>query len=393
MRLLLIVFNLVGRGTYWRAFHLGKQLAARGHRVTLLAQAPAGQAGFTIAFHPNMTLVASPATSRQLAGSGYDLVAALLRLLWLLPHHFDLVHGFECRPTVLLPALATSKRLRLPLVLDWCDWFGRGGSVEERSNPLTRLALRPVESFFEERFRHLAAGTTVICSTLYAKALALGVQADTMLTLCDGADIEAIKPIERSAARAALGLPLEGPLIGYVGAIFPRDAQLMAAAYRELRSRQPDARLLLIGYGNYPAGSLPADGVMQTGAVPYGQLPLYFGACDLCWLPLCDSGANRGRWPLKLNDYMAAGRATVATAVGDVGPLMERQPIGLLCAAQPMALAAATYSLLNDAPRRMQMEHTARQVAENEFDWRLRAASLEQFYAMTLARFYARNPQ
>jgi len=382
MRIAMVVFNAVGKGTYWRAFHLARCLTARGHRITLVAMAPRRTARFGWRVEQGVAVVAAPDLLWGALRSGWDPYAALARALWLLPHHYDVVHAFECRPAVLLPALAAANRPPARLVTDWCDWFGAGGSVEERPGRLTRAVLRPVETFFEERFRRLAAGTTVICTTLRAKARALGVPEERILDLRDGADVDAIRPGDRAAARAALGLPPAAPIVGYVGQIFPRDARLMADAFAALRAARPDARLLLIGHVNQAVERLLVDpaGVLRSGPVPYDTLGRYLAACDICWLPLRDSGANRGRWPLKLNDYMAAGRATAATAVGDVAAVLTHYPVGLLARDEPADLARAALALLDDAPRRAAMERAARRAAETAFDWRLRAADLESFY-------------
>lgn len=384
--ILMIVFNAVGRGTYWRAFHLARCLAAHGRRVALLAMAPQRQARFTISEEQGVTIIAAPDLLVGPLRSGWDPYAALVRSLWALPFRFALIHAFECRPAVLLPALVARARSQAPLVLDWCDWFGAGGSVEERPNPLVRATLRPVETFFEERFRTWADGTTVICRTLHDKAVALGVPPTRILSLRDGADVAAIRPGNRMAARAACGLPANAPLIGYVGQIFPRDGRLMAAAFDQVRDRLPAARLLLIGHVNMPieASSRHPGAIIRSGAVPYAALNSYLAACDLCWLPLVNSGANRGRWPLKLNDYMAAGRATVATAVGDVTEVLQHYPVGRLAQDTPASIAHETLALLDNPAERAQMEQAARETAERHFDWRLRAAELAAFYKVLM---------
>jgi glycosyltransferase involved in cell wall biosynthesis len=318
--------------------------------------------------------------------SGWDPYSSLARALLLRAARCQIVHAFECRPTVLLPALAAAAA-GATLITDWCDWLGRGGSVEERPSAAVRTVLRPVETFFEERFRARAAGTTVICSTLRRKAEALGVPPAAILDLRDGADIEGIRPADRLAARRALGLPADAVLVGYVGQIFARDAQLMAAAFDLLQAQLSTARLLLIGHVNMPVerwSEVPAA-MLRSGPIAYSELGRYLAACDCCWLPLRDSGANRGRWPLKLNDYMAAGRATVATAVGDVADVLRAHPVGLLAGDAPAELAATTLELLGDHGRRAAMGRSARQVAETHFDWRLRAAELEAFYLARIA--------
>jgi glycosyltransferase involved in cell wall biosynthesis len=270
--------------------------------------------------------------------------------------------------------------------MDWCDWFGRGGSVEERPNRLIRLVLRPIETFFEEHFRTFANGTTVICTTLYQKAVDLGVDPSTILFLRDGADTESMQMLERDASRRSLGLPADVPIIGYVGAIYPRDAELMAQAFERIHAVLPSTRLLLIGYVNAPIERMVAAGqsIIRTGTVEYAKINTYLAACTLCWLPFYDSNTNRGRWPLKLNDYMAAGRPTVATAVGDVVNVIQEYDIGVLAQDKADDLADKVLRLLADPKLCTRLGQNARQTAEHCFAWSLRVADLEAFYTHVL---------
>jgi perosamine synthetase len=160
MRVALLVFNPIGKGTYWQAFHLARCLVAGGHQITLVAMASVRGARFSVCSEQGVTIVAAPDLLWGALRSGWDPYSALVRALWLLPHRYDIVHAFECRPTVLLPALLAG-RPPARLIMDWCDWFGAGGSVEERPNPLIRTVLRPVETVFAERFRTLGAEMTM----------------------------------------------------------------------------------------------------------------------------------------------------------------------------------------------------------------------------------------
>jgi glycosyltransferase involved in cell wall biosynthesis len=348
--------------------------------------APGKRAGVRVLDVGQVTIVETPDLLFGALRSGWDPWEVLNRLYWLRGRRFDLVHAFDCRPTVLIPALWLRHGQHVPLIMDWEDWLGRGGSVEERKNRLVRAVLRPVETYFEERFRTQADGTTVICSTLREKAIALGVSQDEILTLRDGADVEGLLPLNRDICRRELGLSAQEPAIGYIGAIFYRDAQLMARAFDCVRQSVPDARLLLIGYVNVLAEEMVRSpgSILRTGVVDHRLLNLYLAATDLCWLPFVDSGANRGRWPLKLNEYMAAGRPTVATAVGDVKSVMEQYAIGMLAKDTAEDIAEKTVYLLRDRPRRDHLGANSRQIAEEVFDWKLRAADLEQFYERVL---------
>lgn len=382
----MLLYNQVGRGTYWRALNFSRRLARRGHEVTLLAMSNDRRLRFHVRHEDGVRVVESPDLLWGSLRSGWDLWDTLARISWLRGQEYDLVHTFEARPVVILPAIYLQRRRGTKLVMDWSDWFGRGGSVEERPNPLVRAILRPVETFFEERFRPWADGTTVINTVLRQKALELGVPPHTILLLRNGSDVKNLRPQPQTEARRLAGLPVEVPLIGYIGAIFHSDAELMASAFDLIHAAEPRTRLLLIGYCNVAVERLVSSpkAVYRTGHLRYDEISRYLAACDICWLPLCDSGANRGRWPLKLNDYMAVGRPIVATSVGDITAFLEQHHIGLLARDEPQDLADKVLDLLKNPQRREAMGRQARHLAETMFTWDHLADHLQLFYRKVL---------
>ena len=221
IQLLYLLFNRTGKGTYWRGLGFAKELAKYNYDVTLVAVSPNHKNGIRKQTVSNITLVEMP---DLLPSTGYDLWDTLNRTVWLRKQQFDIVHAFETRPVNILPALLTQQK-SIPSLLftDWCDWFGRGGSVEQRRNPFLRKLLRPVETYFEENFRTSAVGTTVINHVLEQKALALGIPAEKILHLPNGANITEIKPQDKITVRNHLGLPNNVPILAYTGAIFLED--------------------------------------------------------------------------------------------------------------------------------------------------------------------------
>jgi glycosyltransferase involved in cell wall biosynthesis len=386
VNILFIVLNWVGKGSYWRARHFSQHLAARGHTVTVIATSRGRRAGIRVSDLDGATLVEMPDLFTGSLRSGWDLWNALNRITWVRKRNFDVVHAIQARPTVLFPALYLKYVRGVPLVMDWSDWFGRGGSVEERPNPVMRALLRPVETFFDESFRTRADGTVVICTTLREKAIALGVPPETILLLPDGAQTHRLRPVEHATARRRLGLPLDVPIVGHIGSIFRRDAELMGCAFDLVYKQVPGARLLIIGYCPIEIRQLvqTPEAVIQTGFIEEEHLNDYLASCDVCWLPLNDTNANRGRRPLKLHDYMAVGRPTVATAVGDVTALFEEEAIGLLAADRPEPFAAQTVHLLQNPDLRVTMGQRARQVAETRFNWVRLTDELETFYKQVI---------
>jgi glycosyltransferase involved in cell wall biosynthesis len=376
----MILFNQTGKGTYWRAFHFARILAEHQHHVTLISTSKHARRGFSSQVIEGINLLESPDAFSGSLRSGYDPWNVLNRVSWLRNRSFDIVHAFETRPVVIYPALKAKNQGAL-LVLDWADWFGRGGSVEERENPIIRSTLGSVETYYEENFRQTSSGTTVINNFLRDRAIDLGVSPDKILLLRNGSDTR-YASIEPAEARKKLGILDKGPLIGFVGGTYSSDAQLMAQAFNRVLKKYPEARLILTGYFNRDIESQVDDpeSVFRTGPITSEQVHIYLSACDCCWLPLTNSGANIGRWPFKLNDYMTAGRATISTGVGDLGEVIPAYELGVVTEADPTDFAKGTLELLSSPDKSNSLGKNARTAAENHFEWKRITKDLEDFY-------------
>ena len=383
-RILFVSFNMPwqGGGTFYRVIGFARHLARRGHQVTVVATSPDERWRVTRQTLDGVELLLTPALPAGKLRTGWDPYEVVRRMALLRRRTFDIVHGFESRPVVIYPALFASRRATTSLFLDWCDWFGRGGSVEARP-PLQRALLRPVETFFEEHFRTRAAGTTTINSVLRRRAEQLGVPAERIHWLPNGSELEKIRPLDRAQARAQLGLDPEAIYIGHLGQAFPEDAALLAAAFRAVHAHRPDARLLLIGNHKTDIAAYVGarSAIIETGFVDDEALNHYLGACDLLWLPLRDTLANRGRWPMKLSDYLSSGRPTVSTPVGDLTALFSGEhPVGRLAADDAQDFAQQTLGLLADEALCAQLGANARAQVVARFSWEQVTAELEAFY-------------
>ncbi len=172
-------------------------------------------------------------------------------------------------------------------------------------------------------------------------------------------------------------------MIGHLGQTGRRDIELMANAFLRVKNAVPSSQLVIIGnYKEDIVDHLPTvEDVLGTGYVQGETLNQYLAACDVVWLPLADSLANHGRWPMKLGDYMASGRAVVSTRVGDWTALFRGpRPIGVLAAADATDFAEKTAALLHDDTARERHEANARWAAETQFAWPLVTDQLEAIY-------------
>lgn len=384
LNVLMVVHNPTRKGgAYFRARGLAKPLVRRGHRVTVLAIHPTNRLRMVESEIEGFKVVESPDLLPGMGRSGWDPWDTLRRTLWLRKQRFDIIHTVDTRPAVCLPALLARRSAGAKWVADWTDWWGRGGATTERKNRLVNTLLGPLEQWFEEKPRPRADGTVVISKALGERAAGLGIPVSTHLYLPPGADPEDIRHTTIAEARASLGLAPEEPRIGYLGNIYPNDADLL---FETLRRLDRPARLVMVGDPGVAAPPDLVDRVHILGRVPFGEMLDHLSACDVLVLPMTDSIANRGRWPSKINEYVAVGRPTVACAVGDVASFISDHGIGSLCAPEAGDFAAQVRQLLDDPSLASAMGGRARELAMTEYSQDAVAARLERYYFDVLER-------
>jgi len=108
----------------------------------------------------------------------------------------------------------------------------------------------------------------------------------------------------------------------------------------------------------------------------------------LAWL---EANPADGRWPSKMNEFVAVGRPTVACDVGDVANLLRENHIGLLVRPEAGDFAARIDELLADPARAEAMGDRAREVARTTYSQGAIADRLEAYYRNIIATRKARN--
>lgn len=130
------------------------------------------------------------------------------------------------------------------------------------------------------------------------------------------------------------------------------------------------ARLLLVGDGpsrasieNRASQRGVADRVRILGAVAHGMIPEQLAAMDICVQPAATPWAS----PLKLAEYMAAGRAIVAPDQANLREVLKHDRDALLFdTGRRGALAAAVATLAHDRDLRERLGAAARETIERE---------------------------
>lgn len=379
MRLLYLNHNVAWTsGTFHRAFQVGREMARRGHEVTLVSISPARRWGLDRKVVDGVTVVETPDLLWGVGRTGWDPWDTLWRIAHLRRSAWDIVHAWDSRPVVALPAMALRGRAGA-FVMDWCDWWGRGGTQAERTRSWMR-AVAPLETFFEEGFRTYPQGTTVISSALGQRAERLGVDPASILLLPQGCDTPGVGG-DRAEAKRQLGLPADAKLMVFVGKLIRSDAALLFGTVREVLA---DTNVWFALVGKHGA-DVPADlrqhpRVRETGFVSTGDLERYTIAADALVAPLGDTLASRARWPSKMNPFLAAGRVVVTTRVGDLPSLLHERGAGLAVEPEVTPLVEATRRVLADPTLRDNIERAARALSMQTLAWPGIVGGLENFY-------------
>jgi hypothetical protein len=159
--------------------------------------------------------------------------------------------------------------------------------------------------------RHARAADVIVASSpmVAGQWRARGFDPELIPFGCDAAqyaDVDAVAP--------ATDVTLPSPIVGSVGYLNDRlDIDLLLETARRGRS------LLLVGgiHSSFDAGHLDEllafPNVQWVGFKEFADLPPYFRAIDVGVVPYTRSAFNLGSFPLKTLEYLAAGRAVVAT--------------------------------------------------------------------------------
>ncbi len=383
--------NIVGvGGTYARCYSLARGLTAIGHDVTVMAASRHRR----LTPHVEETLGVrvvemGSILPKRFRHGGLSLLDLLSRIGYTARHHFDVVHTFDHRPTVSLPAFIYRRWRGVPVVGDWCDLWGNEGLGAHRRG-IERALLTPLDNFLERWTVSCLDAITVISTDLKRRAEVLGLPGHRIRLVPLGAGDDVIQPILAAEARTRLSLPVDAPIMAYSG-YTAFGAKLLGESFVKIVQQNPSALLLLVGGRLKELERIVAEAGMQErvinfGPVPYERLKDILACADVMLLPYPDQAVDRAGYPNKLGDYMAAGRPVVTNPTGDMWQMVQEEGIGIVTGEDPQVYAQAICALLADPARREAMGRRARHLAETRFSWRARVQEVDELYRELVGR-------
>jgi glycosyltransferase involved in cell wall biosynthesis len=235
-----------------------------------------------------------------------------------------------------------------------------------------------------ERYERLnlqaAARIFVVSEVELRNLMARGVAAEKIVLNPNAVDVEVFRPgVGGAALRRDLGIENTDLVAGFVGTFGPWHGVVeLAQAIKSIPASVP-VRFLLVGSGSLHgeverllSAEREHGRVIFTGAVAHERVPALLDACDILvapHVPLADGSEFFGS-PTKIFEYMAMGKAIVASRLGQIGEVLSDGETALLVQPGNIAELSAALVRVAEMPElRARLGANAREAAVKSHTW------------------------
>lgn len=365
-----------------RITSLAREFVNLGHQVKLvyhlLNAAELGSAALRQAF-PFETI---PLNRHQTTGINK------IRIITELAGWADIIHFQKCFSWAAIPAVIAGYKTRKPLHYDWDDWEYAIYQYNPPDEKIGRFL-----NTMERQLPKVVDTVSVATDFLKKMCLKLGVREDKICEAHVGADLKLFSPqVDGSEIRTIHNLKKN--VVLYAGQLSGAQySELFLQAARIILDRNDDVNFLVVGGGDR-FGEIKdlaeklniTDNVIFTGPVPHEKIPLYMAAADVAVACFEDTDQVRCKSPLKIAEYMASGKAIVASNIGEVPRMLGGSGI-LTKPGDFGALADGIGDLIRNRSVREELGKKARRRAEDEYNWAVTASNLIHIYESSLGDY------
>ncbi len=270
--------------------------------------------------------------------------------------------------------LLLAKMLGIPLVVEvdcpptheWCHFYAQD-------------ALKFGDFSLKVELDYLKKADAVITQSteLSRYYIEKGVSADKITMIPNAADTNKIKP-SQADEELVRRFGLKGKIVvGWVGAGHAwTGIDVLIDAVYQVMPHFPDVYFMMIGteknmrfFREKFAKSDFADRIVLTGYVHNSEIPRYLSCMDIAIAPYPQLDFFYAS-SMKLFEYMAAGKAIVATRIGQLAEVITEGENGFLYNADDaQELSGKIKYLIEEKSLRAKLARAARADAEKEYNW------------------------
>ncbi len=267
-----------------------------------------------------------------------------------------------------------SRIKKCPLVLEVND-----ATVIERSRP---LLLKKTARWIEGRVLNLA--TVLVTITEHFKLLLVShhnLDPEKILVLPNAIDPQKYKlEKDKRFVRAKFGIPEDSIVLGCVGAFVQWHGLEFLVETMADQCEQYNLFFLFVGDGpvrmevEARARKLGIEGrILFTGFVNHDQVPYFLDLIDICLVP----GSNAHGSPMKLFEYMAAGKPVVLPAYQPLLDVVKNEQEGLFFEPENREELRHTLLKLIESPNLCKLlGRNGRNLVHRKFTWKNNALSV-----------------
>jgi glycosyltransferase involved in cell wall biosynthesis len=278
------------------------------------------------------------------------------------------------------PAALLAEAYRTPLLYDMQS------SLAEQLARVGPLALRPARAMLGAAERWLLRRASLVATSAglaeRVRRSAPGVPVREWHFPSAPADAD---PAGVRELRQRLGLASTDPVVVYSGTFEAyQGLPELIEAIPMVRARVPDVRFVFVGadrangtIADGPAAALVESGVLRVvERQPRADMAEYLALADV----LVSPRAYGGNLPLKVFDYLAAGRPIVATDIPTHRTVLTEER-AVLVDPSSAALAGGIVAVLGDPVRARRLAAAAHGYARSHFGWSRFVDSVDALYA------------
>jgi glycosyltransferase involved in cell wall biosynthesis len=354
--------------------NLVNALSRAGVPTTLVAGRPLGEPALPIDPGVACHFVANP---RKLHLPGALCFPLMLGAVW--QHRAGTIYVRSAPGSLLAVLLA---RLLSPplLALELNGWI----ADEARFIPGARY-LRPLLGLMQRIEVAMVDRLRVVTQGLADHLHGMNIARAKVSVIRTGTSLEQFRPLDRNACRTKLGIAHAQRLMVFVGNLWDAiDMPTALKGLRILRDEGHDIRLIVIGGGplleHYTAVAqdiLPEGAAQFLGWHPQSVAAEYIGCADIAIALFRPShGAKTGLSPLKLRDYAASGRITIATELPGIQREGMEDWLYLVAPENPRDFADQVLLALSE--HNPERENEARRYAEQNMGWQAVAEQIKR---------------